>query len=107
MKTKKLVKFNVLNSEVSLLTLLLSNWWFYCFNSCFYSNLPADAFSLPTRAFNLATRTFTVPTLGFELVTLGFELVARGFGLVTREFELVTRNLCFTFFPGLDLSKGK
>ena len=89
------MKFNVLNSEFYLFSRLLSNSWFYSFDSCF--NLLTRRFNVTTPAFNLPTCAFNLAARAFNLLTRAFELVTRGFELVTYVFELLTRNSCFTF----------
>ena len=104
------MKFNILKSEFSLLTRMLTITGGFIAPTRAL-NLRTRAFNLPTRTFNLATgvfdlltRAFNLATRAFGLLTRGYELVTRGFELVTHElelktggFELVTRVLLSTF----------
>ena len=71
------MKFNIYNSEFSLLTRMYTT-------RCFIAS---------AHAFNLATRTLSFIILGFEFVTCRFGLVTFGFELVGHISELVSRYL--------------
>ena len=62
------MKFNILNSEFSFLTRMLTNLWFYYL----------------TRAFNFSALPFNHATCSFSFLTRAFELVTRRYELITQ-----------------------
>ena len=90
------MKFNILKSELSLLTRMLTITGGFIAPTRAL-NLLTRAFNLPTRTFNLATGVFDLLTRAFNLASRAFGLLTRGYELTTRGFELVTRVLLSTF----------